>query len=244
MEQNAFLKKNRSSESIIREREKKNNEQESESPEHKTESKYNKEAFGLHNSFDDLSVKADKDGMFSIEVTSQKEYHSPTLDISRKQLRNSRTKKFYGHFGDLYVNSASPKNSAFAYRARKNLSENRILSEFRNTTEKRLSLRQRETTPLLTIGSDRKRLSELRSKTEKTDTEKEETSALEQKLIKSADYENRFLRKLRIFRQKPLSASTLSDDRTFAPHPEISEITDGDPDEQTQDQNTENNNKE
>ncbi len=218
--QNVFLKKNSVSESLVHERNQKSS-RGTESLGSQPEKKHIKEAFGLQNSFDDLSVTADTDGVLSIAVTSQKEYHSPTLDSSRKRLRTSRTKRVRGHFGDLIFNSSSVRNSAFAYRTKAKLSENRTLSEFRNITEKRLSMRQKEATPLLTVTGDRNRLRFLRSKDRKTNEEKEETGALEQKLIKSADYENRFLRKLRIFRQKSLSEAAAPESRVLFPVPHM-----------------------
>ena len=82
-------------------------------------------------------------------------------------------------------------------------------------------MRQKEATPLLTVTGDRNRLRFLRSKDRKTNEEKEETGALEQKLIKSADYENRFLRKLRIFRQKSLSEAAAPESRVLFPVPHM-----------------------
>ncbi len=172
------------------------------------------EVFGLHNSFDDISVGLDGDGLFTIAVSSQKELHSPTLDSDRKTLKGRRRRKMFERFGDFYLNSASPRNSAFAFHAKKDLSENRILSEFRTTAKKRLTQRQMEAAPFLTLDRDRRRLEEMRGLSDKTARENESTADLENSVIIKTALENRFLRKLRLARKIKVPEGADTSERT------------------------------
>ena len=198
-----YLKKTLASESVLHERDHK-------AEEHKPMSNYDRlsgedafsELFGLKSSFDDISVGADAKGRITVSVSSEKELHSPTLTSERKRLRGSRKRRLYEHFGELYTNSSAPGNSAFAYKSRKVLSENRILSEFRRAAYRRLTRKQREMAPFLTLYEDRRELSELRSRNDNSTEAKKMKGELEQSIVHKKDQENRFLRKLRIARRQ------------------------------------------
>lgn len=196
-----LYEKNRSSESISHERT-------SEAAEHKPMQGYIPhpadksitEVFGISNSFDNISVGADKNGRFTISVSSQKEYHLPTLQSDRKLLRGTRRRIRYGHFGELHTNLSSRGNSAFAFRSNKLLSENRIMNEFKIAAAHRLSRRQRNTAPFLTLDEDKKKLQRLRGEHDPSPEMKLLTGKLEQTVLREAEFENRFLRRLRVAR--------------------------------------------
>ena len=162
------------------------------------------ELFNIHSSFDNISVGADTKGNITIAVSSEKELHSPTLGSDRKLLKGSRRRILYEHFGELYTNSASPTNSAFAYKGRRVLSENRLMSELKRASERRLSPQQREMAPFLTLDDDRARLQRLREKDASDSEAKREKGETERSILRKTELENRFLRKLRIARRRSL----------------------------------------
>ena len=160
------------------------------------------EVFGIKNSFDNISVGMDSKGSIAISVSSQKELHSPTLTSDRKVLKGTRRRTLYDHFGEIYTNPSVPRNSAFAYRSRRVISENRITSEFRRAAKKRLSREQREMVPFLTLDEDKAELSSLRSKHDPSPETRREIGMIEQSILRKTELENRFVRRLRIARLK------------------------------------------
>lgn len=207
MEWEKFRKKNQVSEGVVHER---NGDQsaprEVQGYEAHPKDEHLYESFGLHNSFDDMSVGVNADGLFTIAVTSEKEYHSPTLGAARKRLKTNNRKKMYEHYGEMYLNAGSPKDSAYVFRTKMDLTETRILSEFKRSADKRLSRQQREAAPFLTLREDREYLSELRSRDEKSEEEQRDAEQLQTDITQRVHYENRFLRKLRAARAQPLIA--------------------------------------
>ena len=173
------------------------------------------ELFNIHNSFDNISVGADKKGTMTIAVSSEKELGAPTLGSDRKLLKGSRRRKLYEHFGELYTNSASPSNSAFAYKARRVLSENRLMSEFKRAADTHLDRRQREMAPFLTLDEDRKELQKLRGRQSNDSETKAETGMLEHSVLRKTELENRFLRKLRIARRRAVPKPETEQNRSF-----------------------------
>ena len=160
------------------------------------------EVFGIKNSFDNISVGMDSKGSIAISVSSQKELNSPTLTSDRKVLKGTRRRTLYDHFGEIYTNPSAPRNSAFAYRSRRVISENRITSEFRRAAKKRLSREQREMVPFLTLDEDREELNSLRSKHDQSPETRREIGKIEQSILRKTELENRFVRKLRMARLK------------------------------------------
>ena len=160
------------------------------------------EVFGLKNSFDNLSVGTDDHGRLILAVSSQKGYHSETLTSDKKKLKGSRKRIAYEHFGELYTNSFSRGDGAFAMRTNKDLPESRILREMRSVTSRRLTEKQRETMPVLSLDQDRKELQHLRSETDTDPLLDRRKQAAENVVVKKTELENRFLRRLRIARQQ------------------------------------------
>ena len=173
------------------------------------------ELFNIHNSFDNISVGTDKKGTMTIAVSSEKELASPTLGSDRKLLKGSRRRKLYEHFGELYTNSASPGNSAFAYKARRVLSENRLMSEFKRAADSHLDHRQREMAPFLTLDEDRKELQKVRGRQKNDSETQSETGMLERSILRKTELENRFLRKLRIARRRAVPKPETEKNRSF-----------------------------
>ncbi len=161
-----------------------------------------KETFGLKNSFDNLSVGSDREGRITIAVTSQKGFHSPSLTSDHKRIKGSRRRTFFAHFGEFYTNAYSQGEGAFAFRTRKNLPESRILRELRFIAAQRISPRQREAMPILSLEEDRKRLTELRTHTEPDPLLQQEKQAAENVVTKKTESENRFIRRMRLARQQ------------------------------------------
>ena len=235
MERDEYLKKTLSSESVIHERE--NKISDSKQPEgyqpHPNESRLS-EVFGLKSAFDNLSVGMDEKGIISVTATSQKDYHGPTLNSDRKLMKGTRRRTLYEHFGELYTNPSAPKNSAFTFRSRRTLSENRILSELRRASDKRLSPVQRQMIPFLTIEEDREHLSELRSAQQDTAQERAEKGRLEASIAQKTSMENRFLRKLRNARLQLFPKAEEAPVQGFLTSV-VSELSDGTQDEGEED---------
>ena len=209
---------------------------------HPKDNKLN-EVFGLKNSFDDISVGMDEKNTMTIAVRSQKEPYGPTLNSDRKRLKGPRKRILYEHFGEFYTNPSAPLSSAYAYKARRELSENRMMSEMRRTSDRRLSPEQREMAPFLTLEEDREELNELRGKQDESQEAKEEKGRLERSILRKTEMENRFLRKLRLARlsrMNPKDVKKPAYDLQFNLIPEQPE-TDDKPDD-NEDNNKNNNN--
>ena len=158
------------------------------------------ELFGIKNSFDNISVGMDSKGSIAVSVSSQKELHSPTLTSDRKVLKGTRRRTLYDHFGEIYTNPYNQKNSAFAYRSRRAISENRMTAEFKSAAKRRLSREQREAAPFLTLDEDKKTLQALRGRHNNSLEARGEIGKIEQSVQRKTELENRFVRKLRMAR--------------------------------------------
>ena len=158
------------------------------------------EVFGLKNSFDNVSVSADERGRMTLAVSSQKKFHGPTQDNTKKKLRGSRRRTKYEHWGEFYTDPAARGMGAFAFRTRKNLTAHRILHEFKGNAKKYVDPSRLEALPFLTLEEDRKHLAELRSRDGHTPEDISERMAVERTIVRKTELENRFIRKLRIAR--------------------------------------------
>ena len=158
------------------------------------------ELFDMRNSFDNISVGMDAKGSIAIAVTSQKEPYAPTLSSDRKVLKGTRRRTLYDHFGEIYTNPSCPERSAFAYRSRRAISENRITGEFKRAAQKRLSREQREAAPFLALDEDREALQALRGRQDNSPEMRRRIGSLEQTVLRETEMENRFVRKLRVAR--------------------------------------------
>ena len=193
MDYDKYLRKTALSESVSHERQKKaedNKAMEGYAP-HPNEDRLS-ELFGMKNSFDNISVGMDDKGSITIAVTSQKEPSSPTLTGDRKALKGA----LYD-LGGIYTNPFSPRDSAFAYRSRRVIPENRITSEFKRAAQKNLSRKQREAAPFLTLDEDREELNELKGKHDNSPDTASKIGMIEQSVLRKTEMENRFVRKLR-----------------------------------------------
>ena len=198
-----YIDKTALSESIIHERSSDIHDQkQTEGYEQRTDDQKVSEVFGLRNSFDDIAVGMDDKDNMTIAVTSQKEPFSPTLNSDRKRLKGKRRRTLYEHFGEFYTNPSSPGSSAYAYKARKALSENRILSEFRRTSERRLTEEQKQMAPFLTLERDRLALNKMKGRQDSSPERERTKGRLEESVLRKTEMENRFLRKLRLARKQ------------------------------------------
>lgn len=160
------------------------------------------EVFGLKNSFDNLSVSSDDRGRMTLAVSSQRSFHGPTHNATRKKLRGSRRRTKYEHWGEFYTAASNFNAGAFAFRTRKNLPEHRILREFKGNAYKYVGRERLEALPFLTLDEDREYLSELRSRDGRTSEAISERMAVERTIVRKTELENRFIRKLRIARRQ------------------------------------------
>ena len=242
MDYGEFTKKTLSSESVIHERE--NRISDKKQPEgyqpHPRESRLS-EVFGLKNSFDNISVGLDEKGIVSVTATSQKDYHAPTLTSDRRILKGTRRRTLFEHFGELYTNPFSPKSSAFSFRSRRTVSENRMLSELKRVSAKRLSDEQKQMIPFLTLDEDRERLALLRQRRDEDTADKREKGELEQSIIQKTSLESRFLRRLRTARFQVMPKTENDTQNAFITAPEAAledgsdDETDGEPVENEED---------
>lgn len=196
-----YLEKTAASESVTHDRQHKAEEkQEMQCYEPHPKEERLSELFGIKNSFDNISVGMDSKGSIAVSVSSQKELHSPTLTSDRKVLKGTRRRTLYDHFGEIYTNPYDQKNSAFAYRSRRVISENRMTSEFKRAAQRRLSRKQREAAPFLTLDEDRKMLQALRGRHDNSLEARREIGMIEQSVRRKTELENRFVRRLRMAR--------------------------------------------
>ena len=201
MDFDKYLNKTAASESVTHERQHKaeeKREMQGYEP-HPKEEKLS-EVFGIGNSFDNISVGMDSKGSIAVSVSSQKEFHSPTLTSDRRVLKGTRRRTLYDHFGEIYTNPYNRTNSAFAYRSRRLISENRMTAEFKNAAQRQLSRKQREAAPFLTLDEDRKTLQTLRGRHDNSPEARSEIGKTEQSIQRKTELENRFVRKLRMAR--------------------------------------------
>ncbi|MBR5088867.1 MAG: hypothetical protein IK093_05525, partial [Ruminiclostridium sp.] len=120
------------------------------------------EVMGIKNSFDNVSVGSDKYGQMLISVNTMKEPGEVTLDSDKKLMKGPRRKKKIEAFGDFYTNLYSDRHGAFAFRADRNISDIRMMTEFERIARKRVAREQRDAMPLLRLADDKEKLSELR----------------------------------------------------------------------------------
>ena len=160
------------------------------------------EVMGIKNSFDNVSVGADKYGQMLISVNTMKEPGEATLDSDKKFMKSQRRKKKFGGFGDFYTNLFADRHGAFAFRADRNISDIRMMREMEIMAEKRVTKGQRDAFPLLRLKEDKEELSELRSMSGSQNENYEERRELERKVLKETEYRDRFMARLRKARRK------------------------------------------
>ena len=160
------------------------------------------EVMGIKNSFDNVSVGADKYGQMLISVNTEKEPGAPTLDSDKKRMKGTRRKKKFGAFGDLYTNLFADRHGAFAFRADRNISDIRMMKEFEIMAKMRVTREQRDALPLLRLEEDKALLSELRSMSGSQNDDIAQRQSLERRVLKETEYRDRFMTRLRKARRK------------------------------------------
>ncbi|MCR4779601.1 MAG: hypothetical protein K5876_00750 [Ruminiclostridium sp.] len=160
------------------------------------------EVFGIKNSFDNVSVGADKFGQTLISVNTMKEPGEATLDSDKKKLKGNRRKQKVGPYGDFYTNLFADRHGAFAFRADRNISDIRIIKEFEEMSKKRVSHGQRDAMPMLRIEEDQKELSELRNESGSQNENFGERRRLQRRVRREKEYADRFRWLLRKARRK------------------------------------------
>ncbi len=160
------------------------------------------EVMGIKNSFDNVSVGADKYGQMLISVNSMKEPGGATLDSDRKKLKGKRRKQKIGAFGDFYTNLFSDRHGAFGFKADRNISDIRMMKEFENMARKRVDHEQLDAMPMLRLEDDMRELSELRNMSGSQNENYEERRQLEKRVRRETEYRDRFMARIRKARRK------------------------------------------
>ncbi len=162
------------------------------------------EVSGISNAFDNISIGADRHGSMTISVSSGKEFDGPVQENDRKKLRDSRKRRAPEHFGEFFTNLTSGGKGAFAFRTDKNLSERRVLTEFKRAARKRVSEERREAVPFLNLEEDIARLNKLREKSGSTNEGVEQRARLENNILKKKEFQKRFVRKIKSARRRTI----------------------------------------
>ena len=160
------------------------------------------EVMGIKNSFDNVSVGSDRYGQMIISVNALKEPGEVTLDSDKKLMKGPRRKKKIEAFGDFYTNLFSDTHGAFAFRADRNISDIRMMTEFERIAKRRVSREQRDAMPLLRLEEDRMLLSEMRGKSGSGNEDYYERQKLERRVLRETEYRDRFMARLRKARRK------------------------------------------
>ena len=160
------------------------------------------EVMGIKNSFDNVSVGSDRYGQMLISVNTLKEPGEVTLDSDKKLMKGPRRKKKIEAFGDFYTNLFSNTHGAFAFRADRNISDIRMMTEFERIAKKRVTKEQRDAMPLLRLEEDKALLSEMRGKGASGNDDFYERQQLERRVLKETEYRDRFMARLRKARRK------------------------------------------
>lgn len=160
------------------------------------------EVMGIKNSFDNVSVGSDRYGQMLISVNTMKEPGEVTLDSDKKVMKGPRRKKKIEAFGDFYTNLYSNTHGAFAFRADRNISDIRMMTEFERIARRRVSREQRDAMPLLRLEEDKALLSEMRGKGDQGNEDFYERQKLEKRVLRETEYRDRFMARLRKARRK------------------------------------------
>lgn len=160
------------------------------------------EVMGIKNSFDNVSVGSDRYGQMIISVNTMKEPGEVTLDSDKKLMKGPRRKKKIEAFGDFYTNLFSDRHGAFAFRADRNISDIRLMTEFERIAKRRVSREQRDAMPLLRLEDDKALLSEMRGRSGSGSDELSERQELEKRVQRETAYRDRFMARLRKARRK------------------------------------------
>ncbi len=196
------------------------------------------EVMGIKNSFDNVSVGADKYGQMLISVNTVKEPGEVTLDSDKKKLKGTRRKKRIGAYGDFYTNLYADRHGAFAYRADRNISEMRMIREFEIMAKRRVSKEQRDAMPLLRLEEDKAELSQLRSMSGSQNDNYSERERLERRVHKETEYRDRFMARLRKARRKTYAKEQAEQEQQTVTKEELAAA---DNDDENDDANNENN---
>ncbi|MBE6611244.1 MAG: hypothetical protein E7632_02025 [Ruminococcaceae bacterium] len=160
-----------------------------------------RELFSMKNSYNDLSVGADKQGSMMLTGSAVRRHNSPSLENEEKQVEGSRRKKHPNNAGELYTNPANPDKSAVAYRVDRKVPEKKILKKLRESAKRHDLGTFNETMPFIDVKENEDTLQELRRER----VSEVEKQALEKTIRDKKGMERKFLEKLRFARKKLLS---------------------------------------
>ncbi len=161
-----------------------------------------RELFSLKNSYNDLSIGADKKGDMMITGSAMRRHNSDTVKADEKRVVGSRREKHSDNSGELYTNPAQQEKSAFAYRVNRKVPEKKILKKLRESAKRHDLDRFNNTLFFLDIKENEETLNDMRRE-RASENEKQE---LEKTIRNKKVLERKFLNDLRFARKKLLSS--------------------------------------
>ena len=157
-----------------------------------------RELFSMKNSYNDLSIGADKKGDMMITGSAIRRHDAPTVENDGKQVEGSRRKKNKSKSGELFTNPAKPDESAFAYRVGKKMPERKVLGNLREAARRHDLDKFNDTLVFLDVKQDEAALQKLRRE-EAATTQIQELEGI---IAQKKGMEQRFLRHLRLARRE------------------------------------------
>jgi len=157
-----------------------------------------RELFSMKNSYNDLSIGADKKGDMMVTGAAIRRHNAPTVENDEKKVEGSRRKKNKTKSGELFTNPAKPDESAFAYRVGKKMPERKVLGNLREAARRHDLDRFNDTMAFLDVKQDEAALQKLRREEAPTSQIQE----LEGIVLQKKTMEQRFLRHLRLARRE------------------------------------------
>jgi hypothetical protein len=157
-----------------------------------------RELFSIKNSYNDLSIGADKKGDMMVTGSAIRRHDAPTLENDEKKVEGSRRRTKPTKSGELFTNPAKPDESAFAYRVGKKMPERKILGNLREAARRHDLDKFNDTLVFLDVKQDEAALQKLRDE----EAPVSQIQELEGIAAQKKTMEQRFLRQLRLARRE------------------------------------------
>ena len=157
-----------------------------------------RELFSMKNSYNDLSIGADKKGDMMITGSAIRRHDAPSVKNDEKQVEGSRRRKNRTRSGELFTNPAKPDESAFAYRVGKKMPERKVLGQLREAAKRHDLDTFNDTLVFLDVKKDEEALHAMRQE----EAPISEIQEVEGTIAKKKVLEQKFLRNLRLARRE------------------------------------------
>ena len=157
-----------------------------------------RELFSMRNSYNDVSIGADRKGDMMVTGSAVRRHDAPTVKQDEKRVEGARRKKLRTRGGEFFTNPAKPEESAFAYRVGKKMPERKVLGQLRDAARRHDLNTFNDTLAFLDLKKDEDRLRALRD----AEAPSAEIQALEGVVMRKKALEAKFLRNLRLARRE------------------------------------------